>query len=223
MKIQFTLLLCLVALSTICSQTTLTGSITDAKTGEPLMYAYVVIYNQEGGLVAGGQTDIAGDYYIKHLDAGTYDLVFRYVGYEKTKVENVNLKANSVNYIDEVLSSGVSLAEVVVIDYKVPLIEQDGGCMCCLRIRKRKKVQLEVSIKSPKNKIYPNPASSHFNIKSERKIKDASIFNLSGQLVKTLNKGQTEVDVSDLIAGTYFLVITEGTIVQTEKIVIVRD
>ncbi len=221
MKIQFTLLLCLVALSTICSQTTLTGSITDAKTGEPLMYAYVVIYNQEGGLVTGGQTDIAGDYYIKDLNAGTYDLVFRYVGYEEEKVENVELKANSENYIDGILSPGVELPMVFVIAYNSH--RRCGGYCCRYRLPEYEKPEVKVSIKYPGNTIYPNPASSYFNIKSERKIKDASIFNLSGQLIKTLSKGQTQVDVSDLIAGTYFLVITEGKTVQTEKIVIVRD
>ncbi|MGK0364490.1 MAG: hypothetical protein ACI85O_001547 [Saprospiraceae bacterium] len=92
-----------------------------------------------------------------------------------------------------------------------------------LNSKEEQGMELNTTIKYPEIKVYPNPAYSHFNIKSEREIKDASIFNLSGQLVKTLNKGQIEVDVRDLLLGTYFLVITEGEIVQTEKIVIVRD
>jgi len=212
----------LVALLQICGQTTLAGSITDAKTGEPLMFADVIIYNQNGALITGGQTDIAGDYYVKDLEPGVYNLVFRYVGYKKTELPNVKLEANSVNYVDEVLSSGVTLAPVLVLAYGNRRVEVDHTC-CCYPLTKGRKLEVEISIKYPENTVYPNPASSHFNIQSQREIKDASIFNLSGQLVKTLNVGQTQVDVSDLLAGTYFLIITEGTIVQTEKIVIVRN
>lgn len=226
MKIQFTLLFCFVALSTICGQTTLAGSITNAKTGEPLMYADVIVYNQNGALITGATTDLSGDYYVKKIKAGIYDLVFRYIGYNEVKVSKVKVEANKTNYIDEALSSGITLDEIVVISYNINTKHcyfTCGGTCCVLDKQEQSEDKQDITIKSPESLIYPNPASSYFNIKSEREIKDANIFNLSGQLVKTLNKGQSQVDVSDLIAGTYFLVITDDRIVQTEKIVIVKD
>ncbi|MGK0364489.1 MAG: hypothetical protein ACI85O_001546 [Saprospiraceae bacterium] len=113
MKIQFTLLFCFIVIPILSSQTTLSGSLIDAKTGEELMYAYVMVY-KDGALLTGTTTDWTGEYHFDKLDPATYDIVFSYVGYKKNKVSGVKLEEDRNNYFDETLSNGVTLDMVVV-------------------------------------------------------------------------------------------------------------
>jgi len=54
--------------------------------------------------------------------------------------------------------------------------------------------------------VYPNPASDIISISSGTKVNQLSIFNLSGQILKTVYT-KSELQVSDLKAGIYFLKI----------------
>jgi len=65
--------------------------------------------------------------------------------------------------------------------------------------------------------IFPNPASKTLFITSENlQIEQLSVFNPSGQKVMELNEITTEIDVSSLQNGIYFLKITseEGTTIK---------
>jgi len=56
--------------------------------------------------------------------------------------------------------------------------------------------------------IYPNPVSNIIHIKSEKLIKNITIYNSLGQTVKKMamvNKNVKDIDVSDLTKGTYFI------------------
>ncbi len=62
----------------------LKGKITDKKSGEPLPFVNIVV-ESSGTQVTGGATDFDGDYFIKPIDPGTYDVVVSYVGYQPYK------------------------------------------------------------------------------------------------------------------------------------------
>jgi hypothetical protein len=67
--------------------------------------------------------------------------------------------------------------------------------------------------------LYPNPANDVLNINSElEEIKLLSIADLNGRIVKSLEVNQTssQINVSDLASGTYFVTITseEGNTVK---------
>ncbi|MFA6199484.1 MAG: carboxypeptidase-like regulatory domain-containing protein [Bacteroidales bacterium] len=123
-KLFFTLGLFLTTSLILYSQGTLTGTITDAKTNEPLPFVNVIV--EQGGQQKGGaQTDINGNFQIKPLNTGNYDVIASFIGYKKAIKKGVHV--TSTGY-----SPGGSLAleptskqidEVVISAYVVPLIE----------------------------------------------------------------------------------------------------
>jgi len=104
----------------------LKGKITDKITGEPLPFVNVVIENR-GTQVSGGATDFDGEYYIKPLDPGTYDVLVTYVGYQPQKQTGVVVNSNTITFLNLQLSAGIELKEFEVVQYTVPLIQRDGG------------------------------------------------------------------------------------------------
>ncbi len=59
--------------------------------------------------------------------------------------------------------------------------------------------------------IYPNPASDYIRIESEKPIGQIRIFDMYGRI--TLEEfGKSEINISRLISGTYFLLIDEHAI-----------
>ncbi len=102
--------------------TVLAGKVTDDQ-GEALLGATVKVM-RGADLVRGTATDFNGNYRV-NLDPGNYDVEVSYSGYQTQKVTGVRVIANIINNLDFTLSSSTVLSEVVVKDYKVPLIEQD--------------------------------------------------------------------------------------------------
>lgn len=102
------------------------GKITDKKSNEPLPFVNVVI--EKGGTqVSGGATDFDGEYFIKPLDPGSYDIVVSYVGYQPYKQTGVVVTNGKITFLDIGLNQGVELKEFEVVQYVVPLIDKDGG------------------------------------------------------------------------------------------------
>jgi hypothetical protein len=98
----------------------ITGYVTDAETGEPLIGANVVI----NGTSTGSATDINGKYYIPNLNAGTYNIKIAYIGYNIVNV-NINVIEKNVTNLNIPLTpSGISIDEVVVISER-PFVQKD--------------------------------------------------------------------------------------------------
>ncbi|MCB0625863.1 MAG: carboxypeptidase regulatory-like domain-containing protein, partial [Saprospiraceae bacterium] len=125
MKTLLLLLFGLSAASLLTAQTSLQGKVTDAESGEPIIFGSVIL-EKEGVYIAGVQTDFDGNYSISKLDPGTYDVECTYVGYLSVTVEGVVVKAGTANRLDIQMTASVALDEVEVIAYKVPLIERDN-------------------------------------------------------------------------------------------------
>jgi hypothetical protein len=132
------LILLILVVDMAWTQTSLQGKITDAESGESIIFCNVALY-RNGVLVVGTETDLDGNYSISNLDPGTYDLEASYVGYQTQRMVGILVSAGRVNRADITLSQGVVLDEVIVTDYKVPLIEQDnttsGGVVTSEQIR----------------------------------------------------------------------------------------
>ncbi|MEM6964708.1 MAG: von Willebrand factor type A domain-containing protein, partial [Bacteroidota bacterium] len=109
----------------LVAQTTLTGKVTDAESGEELIGANVQVF-RNGAFVVGDATDIDGNFSLR-VDPGTYDIDFSYTGYPTQKVEGVIAVASHATKVDVQLQTGTGqvLDEIVVTGYKVPLIRQD--------------------------------------------------------------------------------------------------
>jgi len=89
----------------------ITGYITDAATGEPLIGANVVI----NGTSIGSATDINGKYYIPNVNIGTYNIQYSYIGYNRANI-NIGIKEKHVTNLNIPLSpSELIVGEVVVV------------------------------------------------------------------------------------------------------------
>lgn len=109
------------------SSGTLKGKLVDKETKEPIPFANIIA--ETGGKQMGGSTtDFDGNYTIKPIPPGTYDVKATYVGYKPLMVQGVVVKDGIITFLDiEMESTAVTLTTFEVVDYKVPLIEKDGG------------------------------------------------------------------------------------------------
>lgn len=113
MKLVFSFLLLLSALTVRAA--TLKGSVTDRRTGEPLIGATVRLMNGAQSTRLGGVVGLDGRYLIKDVPAGTYTAIVQYVSYQKTEKTVAIGKELTVVTTDFVLTeSSTDLAEVVV-------------------------------------------------------------------------------------------------------------
>ena len=86
------------------------GRITDALSGEPLIGSTVIVK----GTSIGVTTDVEGSYKIP-LEPGIYAIEFRFVGYKGKIVENVEVKESQITKLDVILEQdATSLGEVVI-------------------------------------------------------------------------------------------------------------
>lgn len=106
-------------------ETGISGKVTDFETDEALLFADVVLY-KNGVLLMGTQTDFDGNFLMK-TEPGEYDMQVLYVGYEKIILEKITVENGKTTTVHNAeLFSGINLEEVQVIDYQVPLVEQDN-------------------------------------------------------------------------------------------------
>ena len=105
---------------------TLKGKISDFDTGEPLPFASVVLF-LNGNQVAGTNTNFDGEYTIKPISPGTYEVLLSFVGYQPKKITGVKINANKIHFVNAEISAGVMVQEAEVVEYAVPLIDKDGG------------------------------------------------------------------------------------------------
>ncbi len=126
MKKTFTLslLFCFAGIVAATCQTSIYGKITDRETAEELIGANVSI-RKNSVLVTVAITDFEGNYSVK-LDPDTYDVTVSYTGYDANRIAGVVVKAGQANRLNVQLGTGVVLDEIVVVEYKVPLIERDN-------------------------------------------------------------------------------------------------
>ncbi|WP_095509812.1 TonB-dependent receptor domain-containing protein [Rubrivirga marina] len=98
----------------------LSGRVTDADTGDPLIGANVYLAD----IQRGAATDIDGNYTILGIPVGQYDIQYSYTGYQSELITGVELSQGRTRVVDVELSSE-SLGEVVV-EYERPLIQADA-------------------------------------------------------------------------------------------------
>jgi len=88
---------------------------------------FVNIIIELNGTQAGGATsDFDGNYTIKPITPGKYDLKATSVGYKPIMIKGIQIKSDQITFSDIVMESTVQELETYeVIDYKVPLIDKD--------------------------------------------------------------------------------------------------
>lgn len=107
------------------AQTSLQGKVTDATSNEPILFGTVALM-KDGNIVKGVETDLDGNYYFSDVNPGTYDVEASYVGYTPARQTGVILKADKSNKLNLQIAEGILADEIVITEYKVPLIEFDN-------------------------------------------------------------------------------------------------
>ena len=130
MRKQITLLLAsfmMVCTAAMAQNTgTLKGKVTDKISKQPLPFVNVVVF-LNGNLVTGGATDIDGEYTIKPIDPGSYDVQFSFVGYQSQELKGVPITAGKIQFANMEMTEGEELKTLEISEFKVPLIDKDGG------------------------------------------------------------------------------------------------
>jgi hypothetical protein len=103
--------------------TVLTGQVKD-EAGEGLIGVTLKVL-QAGTVVRGTLTDYEGNYHL-NLEPGTYDMEVLYTGFEAEKITGVQVQENKINRLDVTMKNSTVLQEVVIKQFKVPLIQQDA-------------------------------------------------------------------------------------------------
>ncbi|MBD3257158.1 TonB-dependent receptor, partial [candidate division GN15 bacterium] len=100
----------------------ITGVITDAQTGEPLVGATVIV----DGTNLGASTDADGRYIILNVPVGEYTLRISSVGYGTLEVQGVNVSVDLATYQDHSLSSkATDIGRTITVRAERPLIIKD--------------------------------------------------------------------------------------------------
>lgn len=124
-KLLFTVTLSLIVTMTFAQSGTLRGKIRDKDTKEPIPFANIII--EAGGKQYGGSTtDFDGNYTIRPIPPGSYDVKATYVGYKPLMITGVRIINDKVEFLDVVMESTTTTLETFeVVEYKVPLIDKD--------------------------------------------------------------------------------------------------
>jgi len=104
------LIVALLAITQLFSQGTVRGTILDAKTGETVPFANVLVKETE----TGNTTDFDGVYTLS-LDAGIYTVEFSFLGYATLTVPDVEVKDGEETLLDVSFEEEGTLIEEVVV------------------------------------------------------------------------------------------------------------
>ena len=104
---------------------TLKGTVSDAQTGETIPFANIVL-KSDGINVLGGASDLDGNYTIKPITPGQYNVEVSFIGYATVIQTNVLISPDKITFLDYKMSLESNiLTEVQIIEYDVPLIDAD--------------------------------------------------------------------------------------------------
>lgn len=99
----------------------ISGIVTDAETKEPLVGANIVIE----GTTMGVASNTKGEYFIINLEPKIFTLIASYIGYNKVRIENVEVNTGMTTVINIQLSKQAITSQEVVVVAKRPIIQKD--------------------------------------------------------------------------------------------------
>ncbi len=112
LKFAASLLLFFGAITSVFSQGTVSGVVTDATTKETLIGASILVQGSTKGTI----TNFDGEYSLTDVDPGTYTLVIQSMSYDKKVIPNVVVKNNQTTSLNiEMAEASFALENVVVV------------------------------------------------------------------------------------------------------------
>ncbi len=201
------LILSFIALSNTASAQSgageLRGTVKDSKSKEGVPFAAVVVESQ-GSQVAFTQTDFDGNYVIKPITPGKYDVRVTIIGYNQRVINNVVITSNKQTYLNpDLVTSVTNIQEVTVTEYSKPLVEIDntvsGGSLTAEEIVKLPTRNIN-SLVSTTAGVYQADEGAALNVKGSRS--DANDYYIDGVKVRgTTNVPQSAISQISVITG----------------------
>lgn len=105
----------LLAVAFSASAQCIKGTVTDSKTGEPLIFVTVVALHN-GDTVMTAVTDFDGAFVIKPIDSGWYDIESRYVGYYPFSRTSVRVKPDGFTIVEIKMCPSAFTSDPLFID-----------------------------------------------------------------------------------------------------------
>lgn len=100
------------------------GRVVDER-GEGVPFASVAV-EQDGSVIRGSQSDFDGNFLIRPINPGRYDLRVSFVGYQTELVTGIQINPDRITTVNvEMRSSDQEIEEVVVREFRVPLIDHE--------------------------------------------------------------------------------------------------
>jgi len=99
----------------------ITGTVTDANTGEPLIGATVIVV----GTKLGAKTDFDGNYVILNVPPGTYEVRATYVGYQPKVLKGIKVSVDLTSRADFKMGTEEIQAAEVVVTAERPMVIKD--------------------------------------------------------------------------------------------------
>lgn len=182
--------------------TNIAGNVKD-DAGDAVIAGTVSLY-KGGALLTGVLTDFDGNYNFANLDPGTYDIEVSYVGYSPKRIAGVVALAGRTTFVNVELSAGVDLDIVEVIDYKVPLIEQDnttrGGIKTGEEIRNLPTKNIN-ALAATTAGLSSQDEGKGINVRGSRE--GATNYYIDGIRVSGALPPETEIDQLQVITGGF--------------------
>ena len=181
----------------------LRGKVQDAKTKEGIPFAAVIV-ESNGSQVAAQQTDFDGNFVIKPILPGKYDVRVKIIGYNERVINGVFVTSNKQTYVNPDLTANVrNISEVTVSDYAKPLIEKDnttaGGTLNSDEIKKLPTRNIN-SLVSTTAGVYQADEGAALSVKGSRS--DANDYYIDGVKVRgTTNLPQGAIEQINVITG----------------------
>jgi hypothetical protein len=184
------------------------GTVTDGDTKQPVPFAKVVII-QSGNVKGGANTDFDGKFQINSVGAGEYDVEVRNEGegYQPTVLTGVIVSSDRITFLDNLTIAKPkdiqNIDEVVVVAYRVPLIDKDGGASGATVTREdiaRLPVRSAAGVASTVGGVNSNEGSGEISVRGSRS--DGTYFYIDGIKVRgSSNLPKSAIEEVSVITG----------------------
>jgi hypothetical protein len=178
------------------------GKVTDDN-DEAMSFAQVIIVEDYEGITVtskGTKCNLNGEYELKGLAPGYYNLMFRGLGKEKLIETRVEVKADNRTLLNTKLS---------------PSIRRGCLTMCCFGSPRLKNDRIEKAIVEKKEDLfhfYPNPCRGNLIVEPPKNAYLLEIYDLKGKKIYINDlkeaKAKIEIDLNPYLNGIYFIICT---------------
>lgn len=187
---------------------TIRGTVKDGDSKQPIPFCKVVLI-QNGNIKAGANTDFDGKFQINAVAAGEYDVEVRNEteGYQPTALTGVIVSSEKITFLDDLTISKPKniqdIEEVVVVAYKVPLIDKDGGASGATVTREdisRLPVRSAAGVAQTVGGVNSDEGSGEISVRGSRS--DGTYFYIDGIKVRgSSNLPKSAIEEVSVITG----------------------